>query len=733
MSNESPRKKRKLGLATQVFIGLGLGVFVGVFFGEQVAFLKIAGDAFIALLQITVIPYVMVALITSLGRLTLEEVKALGVKAGSILLVLWAVGLLVVLSAPLAFPDWPSASFFSASQLEAAKPVDFLKLYIPSNFFYALSNAIVPAIVVFSILFGLALINVTRKERVLDLLATVGDALMVITGFVGKLAPYGVFAITASAAGTLDVGDLGRLQVYLVTYVAMTLILSFWLIPGLIATLTPLSYSAILRTFRGPLITAFATGNVLIVLPVLAADSKELLASLRKYSNLPSEQEESSVDILIPAAYPFPNLGVILALMFVLFGGWYVGSAVSIADYPVLAIAGLASLFGGTVLALPFLFDLLRLPADLFQVFVTVDVIGSRFGTLLAAMHLIAIALIGAYALQGKVTLRLMSVLRFAAISVVVMAAALIGIRAFYTYVFVESYSKNQLLASLQLLEKPQPHTVHREPPQEILRENGSLTGLASLKAHNVLRVCYLPDDYPSAFFNDAGNLVGFDIEMAHRFARYLDVALEFLPVQSISEAEQRVNSSYCNVFMALQPITPQRTERFSMTAPILNEPIGFIVKDYLRDQFRNWADLRKMTGLRVAFLNDPAARVLLTRMLPEATPILLQDKQELDRLLASGAANIDAIGAFAEEAAAWTIRYPNFTMIAPSPPLLVPSGYAVAHKDIDMLLYLDTWLLNAKNYGTVDQLYRYWMLGEVKKTQPPRWSVIRNVLGWID
>jgi hypothetical protein len=37
------------------------------------------------------------------------------------------------------------------------------------------------------------------------------------------------------------------------------------------------------------------------------------------------------------------------------------------------------------------------------------------------------------------------------------------------------------------------------------------------------------------------------------------------------------------------------------------------------------------------------------------------------------------------------------------------------------------------KSNGTVDKLYRYWMLGEAAKTEkPPRWSVIRNVLGWI-
>jgi Na+/H+-dicarboxylate symporter len=191
--------RRRIGLAAQVFIGLGLGLLVGIFFGEDVAFLKVGGDIFIALLQITVIPYVVVALITSLGRLTLGEAKALAVKAGSVLLLLWAIGLVVVLASPLAFPNWPSASFFSTSQIAEGPGVDFLQLYIPSNIFASLANAVVPAIVVFSVLFGVALIRVESKKRLVDLLTTVGDTLMNITGFIGRLAPYGVFAITAIA------------------------------------------------------------------------------------------------------------------------------------------------------------------------------------------------------------------------------------------------------------------------------------------------------------------------------------------------------------------------------------------------------------------------------------------------------------------------------------------------------------------------------------------------------
>jgi Na+/H+-dicarboxylate symporter/ABC-type amino acid transport substrate-binding protein len=718
--------------ATRVLLGLGLGILTGVFFGEAVGFLKVGGDAFIALLQITVLPYILVALITSIGRQTPQSVKALALNAGSLLLGLWALGLLVVLSFPLALPEWPSASFFSTSQLQDTRSVDFLQLYIPSNIFSSLANATVPAIVVFSVLFGLGLMNVANKELILTPLSTIGDTLMAITGYVGRLAPYGVFALTASAAGTIDVGDLSRLQVYLVLYVVISLLLTLWVIPRLIAALTPLSYGAVIDAFRAPLITAFATGNLLLVLPMLAANSKELLRQTQAPSAPAREQEESSVDILLPAAFSFPTLGTILSLMFVLFGGWYIGSTVSPAHYPTLASVGLATLFGGTVLALPFLFDLLRLPADLFQVFLALDVVASRFGTTLAAMHLIAIALIGTCAATGALRFRLRSLLRFTGISAGVLAVALLGVRAFYTYVYVAPYTTSHLLEGLPLRETPQPHVVYREAPQDASGGDG-LPGSARFRARGVLRACYQPDDYPSAFFNDAGELVGFDVEMTHRFAHYINIPVEFWPFRHLTEAEERLKTGQCDVIMSLVPITPAVAEKLAMTAPVLNLPVGMVVKDHQRGSFQKWADIRAMAGLRVAVQDNPATPQFLARVLPNATSVLYQEKQKLDEMLAAGAPDIDSVLTTGEKGAAWTIRYPGFDLVSPSPALFLAAGYAVARGDTETLLALDTWLLNAKGNGTIDTLYRYWMLGQVQETQPPRWSIIRDVLGWMD
>ena len=62
-----------MSLSTKVLLGLGLGILAGLFFGESVAFLATPGDAFVVLLQMTVLPYVMIALIHSLGGLSVTD------------------------------------------------------------------------------------------------------------------------------------------------------------------------------------------------------------------------------------------------------------------------------------------------------------------------------------------------------------------------------------------------------------------------------------------------------------------------------------------------------------------------------------------------------------------------------------------------------------------------------------------------------------------------------------
>jgi Na+/H+-dicarboxylate symporter len=175
-------------LSTKILISLGLGIVAGIFFGESIAFLKVFGDIFILSLQMTVLPYIMISLITGLGALSFENAKLLAKKCGWVILVLWGIGLIMVLVMPLAFPNWQIASFFSSSQIEQKGEFNFLNFYIPSNIFFSLANNIVPAVVVFSLAVGIALIGIKDKDMLLKTLVPIGGALGRITNFLVTLA-----------------------------------------------------------------------------------------------------------------------------------------------------------------------------------------------------------------------------------------------------------------------------------------------------------------------------------------------------------------------------------------------------------------------------------------------------------------------------------------------------------------------------------------------------------------
>jgi Na+/H+-dicarboxylate symporter len=160
-TNQKPKKK--LSLSAQILIGMSLGLVVGIFFGEYCAFLQIIGDAFIKLLQMTILPYIIISMILGLGGLTFDQAKLMAKKAGVLMLLFWGISFVMVLLLPLSFPEWESAAFFSTSIIEEPKKVDFLNLYIPSNPFYSLANNIVPAVVLFSILAGIALMGMQSR------------------------------------------------------------------------------------------------------------------------------------------------------------------------------------------------------------------------------------------------------------------------------------------------------------------------------------------------------------------------------------------------------------------------------------------------------------------------------------------------------------------------------------------------------------------------------------------
>ena len=116
---------RRLGLSGWILVGLAAGVFCGLFFGEACAGLKGFGDAFIGLLQMTVLPYIVLSLIGGIGSLDFDKARRLGGAALIVLGMLWGLGFAAVVIFPLALPTIVTASFFSTSSSKPAKASTF--------------------------------------------------------------------------------------------------------------------------------------------------------------------------------------------------------------------------------------------------------------------------------------------------------------------------------------------------------------------------------------------------------------------------------------------------------------------------------------------------------------------------------------------------------------------------------------------------------------------------------
>jgi Na+/H+-dicarboxylate symporter/ABC-type amino acid transport substrate-binding protein len=716
----------RLSLSSKILIGLGVGILAGFVFGEKTAFLKMPGDAFILLLQMTVLPYIMVSLIAGLGGLSFQAAASIGRKCGLVLLLLWTLGLLMVLITPLAFPKWEMASFFSTSLVEQSPPFNLLGLYIPSNLFHSLSNNVVPAVVVFSLALGIALIGLEEKDVFLNSLSVIARGLGFITHFLIRLAPIGVFAIIASATGSMRFAELERLQVYMVAYVVAALLLTFWVLPGLVTSLTPLKYKDLIAPARPALITAFATGNIFVVLPVLAEKSKELLRTL----DAGPQDSESTVDVIISTSFSFPNLGKILTLSFVLFAGWFSNAAVAVSSYPTLASTGLFSFFGDPNVAIPFLLDLLHIPSDTYRFFPMVDnLVGVRFGTLLAAMYTLTLAVLGASAVAGRLRMRWPKILRYAFLTVVLTVCSLGATRWFFEYIVGHDYQEYDAFVAMDLSRERTPATVYASPSQMPGRV-GQESRLIEIRERGCLRVGYFKDALPFAFTNAKGRLVGFDVEMAYTLAHDMNTKLELAPVDR-DKAATALDAGHLDIIMSGIAVSMENARRMTLSSSYLDQTLALVVKDYRREDFNSRRRLKNLERLKVGILDVPYYVVKVKEYLPQAEVVLLNSPREF---FVRKEDDLDAFVYSAEAGSAWSLIYPEYTVAVPQPDVLrVPLAYAMPRGDRELADFVNNWIDLKKKDLTITELYNYWILGRNAVEQAPRWSVIRNVLHLVD
>ncbi|MCZ6831602.1 MAG: cation:dicarboxylase symporter family transporter, partial [Gammaproteobacteria bacterium] len=598
--------------------------------------------------------------------------------------------------------------------------------YVPSNIFYSLSNDLVPAVVLFSILLGVALISVPDKSSVLAIFDGLTEALGRINALIVQLTPFGIFAIAAAAAGTMTVDELGRVQVYLVTYIALAMLITFWIFPGLVSAVSGIPFREVLTTFKDALMTAFATGNQFVVLPLIAQNCKTLLAKHR----VPEQESSAAIDVIVPVSFNFPSLGKMLVLLFVLFAAWFTDTDVSGWQRLSLAFNGLFSLFGSINIAVPYMLDSLQVPIDMFQLFLVTGVVVGRFGAMLAALHIIVLSVIGTLAICGQLKITLRSVTRYFLISSLSVFLLLAGLRLYFHLFVPAPPPRSEVIEGIEF--PPSRVDTRVLTAASTFPEPAPAVGLRlqQILDRGVLRVGYRPQNLPCTFLTKDERVVGFDADMAQGLAQDLGVSLAFLPFH-FDRLHEQLSSGQIDIAMSCIASLPDRYLSATYSRSYLDLKLALVVPDYWREKFSRGTDALLDEELKIALVGSHYFASLLKQELPNVEIVEIESAEQF---FSSDEPPADALLLSAEEGAAYAYRYPAYTTVLPAKQRIkIPAAYALPRGETEWGKFIDNWIDLKQKDGTVQENYSFWMEGGATKPASPRWSIIRDVLGWVD
>ncbi len=257
----------------RVLIGLVAGAVTGALFGERILWLDPVGQAFIAAIKMLVVPLIFVSLVG--GIASIGDMSRMG-RIGGRTVGWYLLTTAAAIPVGLAIAVWlqpgagmglaPPADGFAE---ETPSLAESLVALVPDNPFAAFASGDNLQVIVFSLLFGIALAAVGERgapvTRLVDSLAAV---IFKLTEMIIAVAPVGVFALIAVTTGRYGLDVLLPLGKLIAGVYAGCLIHAVVTLGGLIAFVGGVSP---LQFFRGVLeaqIVAFSTTTAAGTLPV---------------------------------------------------------------------------------------------------------------------------------------------------------------------------------------------------------------------------------------------------------------------------------------------------------------------------------------------------------------------------------------------------------------------------------------------------------------------------------
>ncbi|KPA05140.1 glutamate/aspartate:proton symporter GltP [Pantoea agglomerans] len=281
----------KISLAWQILTALVLGIVVGAVLHNQpdnrewlvTNILSPAGDIFIHLIKMIVVPIVISSLIVGIAGVgDAKKLGRIGFKTILYFEVITTIAIVVGITLANVFQpgtgiDMSTLATVDISKYEATTAevqggphslVTTILSLIPQNIFASMAKGDMLPIIFFSVLFGLGLSSLPSEQRdpLVNLFRGISEAMFKVTHMIMRYAPVGVFALIAVTIANFGFASLWPLaKLVLLVYVAI-LFFAFVVLGG-VARFCKLRITTLMRILKDELILSYSTSSSETVLP----------------------------------------------------------------------------------------------------------------------------------------------------------------------------------------------------------------------------------------------------------------------------------------------------------------------------------------------------------------------------------------------------------------------------------------------------------------------------------
>lgn len=209
----------------------------------------------------------------------------------------------------------------------------------------------------------------------------------------------------------------------------------------------------------------------------------------------------------------------------------------------------------------------------------------------------------------------------------------------------------------------------------------------------------------PWAMQSKTGEWIGFEIDVAKRLAKDMDVKVEFVPTKWEGLIPGLLTGKF-DLIIAGMMGTPQRALKINFTAPYDYSYMHICANKKVAAGVKSYRDLNKPEVTLLA-RNGTTSVIAVRKYMPKAKLRLFSDDGSMIQELLNGKAH--AIVASSPQPAQLVAKHPETLFLMDESLMKEPISIGVRKGDPDTLAYLNNWIIVIRNEGWLKEKTDYW------------------------